>query len=194
MVAGATSRSFADAIKRDTLASAKRGDRAAIAEIYMQCQPYCFGYFRSRLLDTHAADDLTQEAFVRVFGAISRFQLDQRFDAWLLGICRNVLREHVRKFRGRREVLWAELCLELATASGDEEGPYDDLLPLVPVCMSRLAPNAEAVLRSHYLEGKKVAELAIDMNRSPSAIKMLMLRARKAMKSCIRASMQGTRR
>ncbi len=186
--------SFSDATTQETLARAVRGNRKAFAEIYSQCQPYCFGYLRARVLDTNVADDLTQEAFVRAFAAIGRFQLDKRFDAWLLGICRNVLREHVRRYHGRREVLWAELCLDLAEAVAEEEGLYDDMLPFVPICMSRLAPNSEAALRSHYLEGKKVAEIAVDMNRSPSAIKMLMLRARKAMRSCIRTSLQGIRR
>ena len=173
---------------------AARGDRKAFAEIYSCCQPHCFGYLRARVLDTTVAEDLTQEVFMRVLGALPRFDLDRRLDAWLIGICRNVLREHVRKSFGRREILWAELCLELEDAAGGDEGIYDDMLPFVPICMSRLAPNSERVLRSHYLEGKKIADVAIDLNRSLSAIKMLMLRARKAMKKCIRVSLQGTDR
>ena len=187
-----TTRSFADGIPKEILAKAVRGDRAAMAEIYSAYQPHCFGYFRSKVYDTNIAEDLTQETFLRVFQDVKKYDRRRAFDAWLLGFCRNVLREHVRRLRGRREVRWAELCLELAESADDEVGLYEDVLPLVPDCMARVAPNSEAVLCAHYRDGKKISEIAIDMKRSLSAVKMQMLRARKAIKSCIRKAMQGS--
>lgn len=168
------------------------GDRDSMTKAYLALQPFCFGYFRSKVLDTCAAEDLTQEAFLRVFRDFARYDLNRDFTAWLLGICRNVFREYVRKLSGRREIMWSELCLDLAEAVDDEVGLYEELLPLVSVCMSRLAPNSRAVLSAHYRDGKKVAEIAVDMQRSLSAVKMQMLRARKAIKGCIRKAMHGS--
>lgn len=191
MVVQKASDSLTTAVARDTLSAAIDGQRSAFAEIYTRCQPYCFGYFRSRLFDVHTANDLTQEVFLRLFRAISRFDLDQRFDAWIVGICRNVLREHIRKYQGRREVAWAEMCLDLVDTALEADGLYDDLLPLIPKCMSKLAPKSEAVVRAHYLEGKKIRELATKLDRTQSAVKMILLRARDAMGSCIRLAIQG---
>jgi len=181
-----------EGVSEEILAKAVRGDRAALAEIYVKYQPHCFGYFRSKVYDTNVAEDLTQETFLRVIRGFAKYDRNRAFDAWLLGFCRNVFREYVRQIRGRREVLWAELCLELEESAGDELGLYEDVLPLVPDCMARLAPNSEAVLCAHYRDGKKISDIAIDMKRSLSAVKMQMLRARKAIKSCIRKAMQGS--
>ena len=179
-----TTRSFVDCISKETLEEAVRGDRKSIAEIYSVCQPHCFGYFRSRVLDTNVAEDLTQETFLRVFRDFAKYDTGRAFDAWLMGFCRNVFREHVRKLRNRREIVWATLCWDLVDTTEDEVGLYEDLLPLVPGCMAQLAPNSEAVICAHYRDGKKITEIAIDMKRSLSAIKMQMGAARDSPTSC----------
>ena len=74
-------------------AKVKRGDRNAFAQLYQRHHAVVYGYFRARVLDPHVAEDLTQEAFMRIFGAIARFNTELRFQSWLMGICRNVLRE-----------------------------------------------------------------------------------------------------
>lgn len=181
-----------ESVSKETLRGVARGNRDAMAKVYSTMQPFCFGYFRSKVLDTNVAEDLTQETFLRVFRDFGRYDASRDFNGWLVGVCRNVFREYVRKMSGRREIVWAELCLDLAETVDDEVGLYEDLLPLVPDCMARLAPNSRTVLSAHYRDGKKVAEIAVDMQRSLSAVKMQMLRARKAIKSCIRKAMQGS--
>lgn len=176
-------------ITTETIESAIRGERSAFGEIYSQFYPRCFGFFHARVLDSSVAADLSQEVFVRIFSAIRRFDPKQLFDAWLMGICRNVLREHVRRCSGLREVAWTELCLELGQVA-EEEGIYDDMLALVPGCMGKLLPATEEILRSHYFDGKKLSEIANDSGRSVTAVRMLVMRARRAIKSCIRRRLQ----
>jgi len=172
-----------------TIESAIRGERSAFGEIYSFFYPRCYGYFHSRVLNSSLAADLSQEVFVRVFSAIGRFDPSKRLDAWLMGICRNILREHVRRSAGRREVAWTELCLELGEVA-DEEGIYDDMIALVPGCMSKLLPATEEVLREHYFDGKKLSDIATESGRSVAAVRMLVMRARRAIKSCIRKRLQ----
>jgi len=176
-------------ISTETIQSAIRGQRDAFADIYSRFYPICYGYFHARVLDGSVAADLSQDVFVRIFSAIARFDITQRFDAWLMGICRNVLREHVRRSAGRREIAWTELCLELGEVA-DQEGIYDDMLALVPGCMSKLLPATETIMRSHYFDGKKLTEIAADSGRTVTAIRMLVMRARRAIKSCIRRRLQ----
>ncbi|MEX2216967.1 MAG: RNA polymerase sigma factor [Phycisphaeraceae bacterium] len=171
-------------------ARVKRGDRDAFSQLYSRHHMVVYGYFRARVLDPHIAEDLSQEAFLRVFGAIARFNTELRFQSWLMGICRNVLREQVRHIMRRRESGWTELCMELEDmVSGD--GLYDDVLHLVPACMAKLSEPSAQSLHWHYMGGMKVEKIAKRLGRTLGAVKVLMVRARQALKRCIATHLKG---
>ncbi|MBI1375836.1 MAG: sigma-70 family RNA polymerase sigma factor [Phycisphaera sp.] len=164
------------------------GEKSALASLYTRYHPMVYGYFRARVLDTHVTEDLAQEVFLRIFGAIGRFDTERRFQSWLMGICRNVLREHVRGIRRRKEIMWTELCLELEEMV-DEDSLYDDVLHMVPGCMATLSESASQSLHWHYMGGQKIDQIARRLKRSVGAVKVLMVRARQALKRCIKKQM-----
>ena len=168
---------------------AARGDRDAFADLYARHHAEVYGYFRARVLDANGIDDLSQEVFMRAFDALPRYDPAQFFIAWLKGICRNVLREYSRGARRRKEVIWTELCLELEELVLD--GPYDDFLQFLPRCMTLLNDSASTALQLHYMGGEPVDEIAERMQRSKGAVKVLMVRARQALKRCIIKRMGG---
>ena len=127
---------------------------------------------------------------MRAFGALKRFDTSLRLQSWIIGISRNVLREHVRKSKRRREVGWTELCIELE-GMVDDEGLYDDVLHLVPTCISTLSEPAALSLNRHYMGGKKIQEIADEMGRTLGAVKVLMVRARQVLKRCIRRQLES---
>ncbi len=165
--------------------AAKDGQKHAFAQLYERRHGLVFGYFRARVLDHSQAEDLTQEVFLRVFDAIRRYDTTQRFQSWLMGISRNVLREYVRGIKRRRESGWTELCIELE-GMVDDEGLYDDVLHLVPQCMKGLNEAAAKSLNWHYMAGMKVQAIADRLERTLGATKVLMVRARQALKRCIK--------
>jgi RNA polymerase sigma-70 factor, ECF subfamily len=166
-------------------AKVKRGDRTAFGTLFARHHPMVFGYFRARVLDGHIAEDLSQEAFLRVFSAIGRFDTSLRLQSWLMGICRNVLREHVRHVMRRREMGWTELCLELE-GMVDDEGLYEDVLQFLPTCLTKLSEPSRNSLHWHYMGGLKVEKISKRLGRTLGATKVLMVRARQALKRCIR--------
>lgn len=146
-----------------------------------------YGYLRARLLDANDAEDACQEVFLRAYSALDRFDPDagHGLRPWLLGIARNVLRETVRKRVRRRETAWTELCIELETMIGGSEGMYDDVMHLLPKCLDSLSDAAGDALKWHYMGGMKLQEIADRMERTLGAVKVLMVRARRALKRCI---------
>ncbi len=169
---------------------ARAGERAAFGVLYSQYRSAVYGYLRARLLHSGDAEDLCQEVFLRVFGAIARFDARTPFPAWLLGITRNVLREHVRRQRRSRENGWTELCLDLE-ALAPAESLYSDVLHHVPLCLASLSEPAAQALHAHYMAGRKVQDIAQQMGRTLGAVKVLMVRARQALKRCIENRLKG---
>jgi RNA polymerase sigma-70 factor (ECF subfamily) len=167
---------------------AQRGDRAAFEAIVARHQGAIYGYLRARLLQAADAEDLTQEVFLRCYAARARFDTGSLIRPWLIGIARNLLREHLRKLRRRKESAWTELCLELedlVQRTDEAACPYDDVLAQVPKCLETLGPNAREAIGLHYTGRLRFAEIGQRLRRSEGAIKLLMFRARQSLKYCL---------
>jgi RNA polymerase sigma-70 factor (ECF subfamily) len=102
------------------LRSAQKGDRNAFAALVEHYWDRLFRWLYHLTHDRHAAEDLTQETFLRAFGALNRFQAGTNFGAWLFRIGHNALANQRRATR-RREPLPAEF-------PGREIDPVDEAL------------------------------------------------------------------
>jgi RNA polymerase sigma-70 factor (ECF subfamily) len=171
--------------------SALRGDRAALETLIVQHQSAIYGYLRARLLQHSDAEDLTQEVFLRFYLARARFDSKQLIRPWLLGIARNLLREHARKTRRLRQTAWTELCLELEELlkieARDDE---DDIFIWLPQCLAGLGESARQAIDLHYSANLRLAEIGEQLKRSEGAVKLLVFRARQALKRCLDQKMK----
>lgn len=165
--------------------SLKKGDRNAFTRVIEQYQRTIYGYLRARVSDANDAEDLTQDVFLRLYQGRARLGNEVVLRAWLIGIARNVLREHARSQSRRKEVAWTELCLEIEAMSPLEDPDDDTALQRLPACMESLGDSARAALDLHYQSQLRVAEIAQRFKRSEGAVKLLMFRARQALRRCL---------
>jgi RNA polymerase sigma-70 factor (ECF subfamily) len=165
----------------------RRGDRAAFAAVIERHQRAVYGYLRARLLQATDADDMTQDVFLRFYLSQARFDSSALVRPWLLGIARNLLREHIKGMKRRKEVAWTELCLELESVMPPDTQwtDDDDVMRHLPVCMDGLGPSAREAIDLQYRGERKLAEIGKQLHRSEGAVKLLLHRARQALKDCL---------
>lgn len=163
----------------------QNNDREALGAFVQRQQGFVFGYLRSRMVDPTDADDLCQEVFLRCLAGKVRFRGDVPVRPWLLGVARNVLREHIRRNKRRKEVEWTELCLELDALTEDDPSDYRTVHAWLHSCIDNLGHSAHEALKMHYFARLKMAQIADKMRRSEGAVKLLVFRARQALKECV---------
>ena len=77
--------------------AAKEGSVQAfkkIVEFYLpKMRPVCFRYVRT----THEADDVLQEAFLKIHSNLSHFKFSGSFDGWVRRIVVNTALNHIKK-------------------------------------------------------------------------------------------------
>jgi RNA polymerase sigma-70 factor, ECF subfamily len=78
------------------------GDLEAFEELFRQYQGQAYGWIVRIVRDPAAAEDLTVEAFWRVYRAHARFRPDGNFGAWVRRIATNAAFDYLKK--ARREV------------------------------------------------------------------------------------------
>ena len=66
---------------------AKAGERDAIRFLYVRYADNVYGYVRSIVRGDHEAEDVTQEVFLKLIGAIGKYERRSvPFSAWLLRV------------------------------------------------------------------------------------------------------------
>ncbi len=172
------------------LRAARRGDQEAFAALLAKHGRMVHGYLRARLSSAADAEDLAQEVFLRLYAVKRLPKPDRRagLAPWLIGVARNVLREHARR-RGRREAAWITLCLEAAAEPVMEpaapEGPLEQAAAHLPSCLDSLGPSARGAVDLYYRDNLRLAEIADRFQRTEGAVKLLVFRARQAIRRCL---------
>jgi RNA polymerase sigma-70 factor, ECF subfamily len=149
--------------------AAGAGDGAAMAEVVRRTQPEVWSLC-ARLGDRAAADDLTQEVYLRALPALSRFRGDASARTWVLQIARHVCADHVRRARRRRALL--DRLIERREVAGLEHEPDRGGALVIDAAVEGLdRDRREAfvltqVLGLSYAEAAEVCEVPIGTIRS----------------------------
>lgn len=184
-IANAGTRLLASADTTTPAPPATRFERSEFTDLVERHQQAIYGYMRARVLEPSDADDLCQEVFLRCYTAGRTVRRPEELRFWLLGIARNVLYEYIRGLKRRREVAWTELCLELDEMVQGASHAEDEALTQLPHCLESLGKSARDALEMQYHAKLKVQEIGTKLKRSEGAVKLLLYRARQALKHCL---------
>ena len=84
--------------ERATVDRARNGDQSALADLYDWYMPRIYRYAMARLGNPAEAEDLTEEVFLKMLGAIGDFRWkDVPFSSWIFRIAHNQLASHFRR-------------------------------------------------------------------------------------------------
>lgn len=78
------------------LDAAQRGEPGALTEIVALIQPHVWRFVASLERNRETAEDLAQEALLRVVRGLPDFRRDSSLLTWSLAVARNVVRDHQR--------------------------------------------------------------------------------------------------
>ena len=163
----------------------RKGDTAALETVVQRHQLAVYGFLRARLLEPADAEDLCQEVFLRCYSGKVKFERATELRPWLIGIARNVLREHIRSRSRSKEVAWTELCMELDALAQEQPDHQHGALEHLPGCLNTLGPSARQALDLRYGASLRLAEIGERLRRSEGAAKLLIFRARQALRNCL---------
>ncbi|MCP4649808.1 MAG: sigma-70 family RNA polymerase sigma factor [PVC group bacterium] len=138
------------------------------------------------------AQDVAQEAFVRIFKNIKNFKFNSSFSTWFYRILINLCRDFLRRKSSSR------ICLGSKT-EGDQvyELKDDGANPAQGLIITELDENIQAAIEElpdkqrivfnlKYKEGMKIREIAEVMGVSVSTIKVHLFRAVRSLQKKLR--------
>lgn len=171
----------------EVIARARRGDLGAARQLIERYQQLVYGYL-GRMLGARGqaaeVDDVAQDTFVRVLGALDRFDPagPARLSTWILTIATRRAIDLLR--RTRRHV-----DIDSVPLIADERPERRVVTRSVYRAIAALAPEQRAAFLLRELYGLSVAETAAALEVEPGTVKSRVARAR----ARLRAALEGRR-
>lgn len=152
-----------------------RGDAAAHTALLRALVPLLRQFYRRRLGDADAIEDLVQDTLIAVHTRRMTYDRDRPFTSWLFAVARYKMIDHLRRTRPAcpledvEHLLASDSFEDTANARMD----IDQLLGGLPDRQSRL-------IRETRVEGRSIAEAALAAGRGESDVKVSIHRGLKA--------------
>jgi RNA polymerase sigma-70 factor (ECF subfamily) len=168
------------------------GDSRAFDQIVSRYQVRLLNFVYRMIGDRDRAEDLVQEAFLRVYRHLDRFDQSRKFSTWIYTIASNLAKNELRN-RSRSPFV----TLEPSRPYGEDEEqrPMDfedhasrpddlyerrNLKALVDQTVAQLASHHREVFVLRELEGKSYEEIAEIMHCNLGTVKSRLNRARQS--------------
>ena len=165
-----------DAAVSRAVIAAKSGDMGAVRFLYVRYKDNVYGYVLSIVRESHEAEDVTQQVFMKLMSSIHRYEpRTVPFMAWMFRVARNVAIDHLRQ----RRCISCDEVFEKSRAS-DDSG--QDRRWGLESALRALPKDQRDVVVLRHLVGLTPLEIAKRMGRTESSIHGLHHRGRQALK------------
>ena len=157
----------------------------SLAGYWVQSQSAVSAYITANVIDLHHVEDLVQEVAQVCAEKFSTFDRERSFTSWALGIARHRLLKYYRS-RSRDRLVLSEPALErLEAALVRVEHEGEDRRDAVRRCLQQIEGRRRQVLELRYGAGTKVADIAVRLEMSPSAVSVMLHKVRAALFQCV---------
>ena len=151
----------------------KNGDITGFNEIVRKYQQQVYWVIRKMVQDHDAADDITQEVFIKVHTALKDFREESNLFTWLYRIATNYSINHLRKVKVRNTVS-VELVVEPMESKerGADEAIDDEARRrYLEEAIETLPAQQRAVFNMRYYDRLPYDEIAQILGKSTGGIK-----------------------
>ena len=156
------------------------GDLSAFGQLVTRHQTSAWNVAYRFLGNTADAEDVAQEAFLRVFEARERYRPTAAFRTYLYRIVVRLCLDHLRK---GRSVPTDNLFPVDDSPSAEQQLAQREQAQAVEQAIGRLPPKQRTAVVLRYYEGLSGRETAAAMETSLKAVQRLLARARTALEA-----------
>jgi len=168
------------------------GDAQAYTFLVNRYKDMVFTLAIRMLKNREEAEEVSQDAFVKMYHKLSKFKGDSKFSTWLYKVVYNTCLDRLKKNKKDAIVLPLEAVTERQLKTVDnalEQMEQKERTKAVQECMALLSPNESALLTLYYFEELTLKEISKVTDTSMNNLKVKLFRSRKKLAVIVQAKM-----
>ena len=173
--------------EHELVARCRKGDDAAFRELVDQYKGLVFALVARSVADRARAEDLAQEAFLRVHRGLPYFRGEARLSTWIYRIVANLLAQQRPDLamQSLDEVADGEQSPRLQPEARDRA--FSDLLlrDRLEKAIRELPVPYQVLINGHYLKGLRYEDLAEALNMPLGTVKTHLHRAKRRLRQLL---------
>jgi RNA polymerase sigma-70 factor (ECF subfamily) len=170
----------------DLVRRCQSGDEAAFAELVTRYKDLVYALVVRAVQEPTRADDLAQEAFLRIHRGLPYFRGEARLSTWIFRVVANLCAQE----RGRHR---PEISMEepgpgsRSREPGRRDSAFDDveLRDRLEKAMARLPLRDRLLIAGHHLKGLQYQELADALDVPLGTVKTHLFRAKQRLRALL---------
>lgn len=176
---------MADPAEIEVLRRCQKGSESAYRELVEKYQKRIYWVAHSMINNFETAREIAQEAFIRVFRNIARFDVTKNFYTWLYQIVVNLCIDQLRRKSNGRKVDIDSLggLADDSRKEPSEAGEETDQRRRVHQVLDGLPPKYKAVLALREIQGFSCEEISEIVGCSNPTVRWRLHRARQLFKA-----------
>ena len=175
----------------DVVALAQQGRDEAFRELVRRYERPVFSLIYRMVRDRELAEDLAQDAFVKILNHIDRYRPEFKLSSWLFKIANNVAIDHLR--RRQLDTISMDGSPHAASAEAVESTSFEIAVPqespleemeakelgsAIEQAITRLRPEYRSCILLRHVEGRSYEEIATTLDLPLGTVKTYIHRAR----------------
>ncbi len=154
---------------------AKQGNEQAFAQLYELFFDKIFRFVFFRINDKEAAEDLTEETFIKAWTKISNVN-EESFSGWLYQIAKNKVIDHYRQRKTTVNIEDIANILETEYDLPEQTNALFDSKLLLEL-IRELPPDQQIIIKLKFIEDLDNAEISELISKSEGSIRVAQHRA-----------------
>ena len=179
---------------QELVRQAAAGSREAFGELVSRHHQMVRTMLMRALGHRSEVDDVAQEVFLSALRGVAGFRQQSSFRTWLLSIARNQAITHLRKQRtlaGQTLNGLDRLVLQHQIASVADGYVEPPNMAALQACLGQLNEDHQHLIKEIYFQDRSAAEVARQTGQAKNAVRMRLMRIRKALSACMQRQTRG---
>lgn len=174
----------------DIIERCKQNDRRSQMALYKQYCDAMFCVANRFVKNTHDAEDVMQEAFIKAFQKLHQFTGEVTFGAWLKRI---VVNKSIDKLRADQE-RWVQIDDMPLSIADDNDWIVEESITIdeVKLAIEKLPEKYKYVVMLYLMEGYDHSEISEILQISETASRTQLMRGKLKLKELLKHKRNGT--
>ncbi|MBN1976753.1 MAG: sigma-70 family RNA polymerase sigma factor [Anaerolineae bacterium] len=163
---------------------AQQGDADAFGRLVVRYQQAVFNIAYRMTGNRQEAEDVAQEAFIKSYQALDRFDPTRPFAPWLYRITTNTALNWIKRRRPEAD-MDEETTRSETTPDIEAQTIAVEMSDRLRAAIAKLAPNYRAVIELCHFQGLSYKEMSEALNVPLSDVKSWLFRARRRLREVL---------